>query len=149
MALEDFFIAYGQQDRTPGEFVESLFVPAMDPAARFAVYKISKRFDQDISALCGAFFVRLQDENVSEARFAFGGMAAIPARAKAAEAALMGKTWNETNFRAAMAALAQDFTPLSDMRASADYRLQAAQNLMWKFYLGEDAPYLARGMHHG
>ncbi len=149
MALEDFFIAYGQQDRAPGEFVESLFVPAMDPAARFAVYKVSKRFDQDISALCGAFFVRMQDENVTEARFAFGGMAATPARAKTAEAALMGKVWNETNLRAAMAALAQDFTPLSDMRASADYRLQAAQNLMWKFYLGEDAPYLARKVHHG
>ncbi|MDQ7019446.1 MAG: xanthine dehydrogenase small subunit [Robiginitomaculum sp.] len=149
MALEDFFIAYGKQDRRPGEFVESLFVPAMDPAARFAVYKISKRFDQDISALCGAFYVRLQDENVTEARFAFGGMAATPARAKTAEAALIGKAWNEANIRAAMSALAQDFTPLSDMRASANYRLQAAQNLLWKFYLGEAAPYLARGVNHG
>ena len=149
MALEDFFIAYGQQDRTPGEFVESLFVPTMDPATRFAVYKISKRFDQDISALCGAFFVRIQNEKITEARFAFGGMAAIPARAKTAEAALIGKACNESNFRAAMAALAQDFAPLSDMRASADYRLSAAQNLLLKFYLGEDAPYLAREMHHG
>ncbi len=149
IALEDFFIAYGQQDLAPGEFVEAVIVPKPDPSTRFAVYKISKRFDQDISALCGAFFVRLQGEDVSEARFAFGGMAAIPARAKAAEAALIGKAWSETNLRAAMTALAQDFTPLSDMRASADYRLQAAQNLMWKFYLGEDAPYLAREMHHG
>ncbi|PHS29213.1 MAG: xanthine dehydrogenase small subunit [Robiginitomaculum sp.] len=149
MALEDYFIAYGQQDRRPGEFVESIFVPAMDPATRFAVYKVSKRFDQDISALCGAFFVRLQDGNVTEARLAFGGMAAIPARAKTAEAALIGKTWSEVNIRAAMSALAKDFTPLSDMRASAEYRLQTAQNLLWKFYLGEDAPYLAREVNRG
>ncbi|PHS23032.1 MAG: xanthine dehydrogenase small subunit [Robiginitomaculum sp.] len=149
IALEDYFIAYGQQDRTRGEFVESIFVPAPDPATRFAVYKISKRFDQDISALCGAFFVCMKDEKVTEVRFAFGGMAAIPARAKTAEAALIGKEWSENNIRTAMSALAQDFTPLSDMRASADYRLNAAQNLLWKFYLGEDAPYLAREMHHG
>jgi xanthine dehydrogenase small subunit len=149
MALEDYFIAYGQQDRTPGEFVEAIFVPEPDPATRFVVYKISKRFDQDISALCGAFFVRIQNKKVTEARFAFGGMAATPTRAKTAEAALIGKAWDESNIHTAMTALAKDFIPLSDMRASADYRLNAAQNLLWKFYLGEDAPYLAREMHHG
>ena len=149
IALEDFFIAYGKQDRQAGEFVEAVFVPFVDPAARFAVYKISKRFDQDISALCGAFAVTIKDGVVTGARLAFGGMAAVPARARAAEAALMGQIWSEQSVRAAMAALDDDFTPLDDMRASAAYRLQCAQNLLFKLWLGDKAPYLARQVRHG
>ncbi len=149
LALEDFFIEYGKQDRQKGEFIEAVIVPKPDPAARFALYKISKRFDQDISALCGAFYARLDNNQITNIRIAFGGMAAIPARAKAAEAALLGKDWNEANIRAAMKALGDDFTPMSDMRASADYRQQAAQNLLLKFYLGQDAPYLAKEVQHG
>ncbi len=149
IALESFFLEYGKQDIASGEFVETIFVPNPVPAGRFAVYKVSKRFDQDISALCGAFSLQLDGHKVAAIRIAFGGMAGIPARAKNAEAALLGQDWNETNLRKAMMALGDDFTPLSDMRASAEYRLQCAQNLLLKFWLSDDAPYLAKEVRHG
>ncbi len=128
--IGDFFIDYGQQDRVAGEFVTHITVPRAADALR--CYKLSKRFDQDISAVCGCFWIKVEDGVVSEVRLAFGGMAGTPKRATRAEAALIGKGWTETNVRAAMDALAQDFTPLSDMRASAEYRMQAAQNMIWR-----------------
>jgi xanthine dehydrogenase small subunit len=130
IALEDFFIAYGKQDRAPGEFVETIIVPKPAANASFHVHKVSKRFDQDISAVCGAFHIVRDGDAVRSARIAYGGMAATPKRALAAEAALTGKPWSETSVRAAMALLDTDFTPLSDMRASADYRMRAAKNLL-------------------
>ena len=103
-------------------------------------YKLSKRFDQDISALCGCFNITIEGGTVSEARIAFGGMAAIPKRAAAVEAALLGQSWDETTIRRAMATFRQDFTPISDMRASGEYRLKAAENLMMKYYLEGELP---------
>lgn len=138
--LEDFFIAYGRQDRAPGEFVESISVPALTADRHFACYKLSKRFDQDISAVMGAFRVELEGRKVREARFAFGGMAAIPKRASAAEAAVAGKTFDEAATSKAAAALAEDFSPLTDMRASRNYRLKAAQNLLRRFHLENSGP---------
>jgi len=137
--LEDFFIAYGKQDRAPGEFVESVFVPRLSDDHRFACYKLSKRFDQDISAVMGAFLVRLDRGKVAEARMAFGGMAATPKRAEKAEAALVGSAFDEAAVAAAVAALAEDFSPIDDMRASAAYRLKAAQNLLRRFHLENTA----------
>ena len=93
------------------------------------------RFDQDISAVLAAFQIRLDGDRVAEARLAFGGMAATPTRAAAAEAAILGQPWNEATARAAIAALSQDFTPLTDMRASAAYRLKAAGNLILRFLI--------------
>jgi xanthine dehydrogenase small subunit len=133
--LEDFFIAYGTQDRAPGEFVESVFVPRLSSETRFACYKLSKRFDQDISALMGAFKVQLSWGKTAAVRIAFGGMAATPRRAQRAEAALLGKAFDEDAIEAAAQALAADFAPITDMRASADYRLKAAQNLLRRFWL--------------
>ncbi len=135
MPLEDFFLAYGKQDRRPGEFVETVIVPKLRPGCDFRVYKISKRFDQDISAVCGAFLIRRDGETVREARICYGGMAGTPKRAAAAEAALTGRPFTESAIRTAMQALEQDFTPLSDMRASAAYRMTAAKNLLLKAYL--------------
>ena len=135
LPLEDFFLAYGKQDRRPGEFVESVFVPRLGPNSRFACYKLSKRFDQDISAIMGAFRVELRDGVVQGSRIAFGGMAAIPKRALRAEAALSGQAFGRETIDAAVAALAKDFQPISDMRASAAYRLKSAQNLLRRFYL--------------
>ncbi|MDX6751529.1 xanthine dehydrogenase small subunit [Geminicoccaceae bacterium 1502E] len=137
MNVEDFFIAYGRQDRRPGEFVERLSVPLPRPGRVLRCYKISKRFDQDISAVCGAFSLTLENGTARDVRLAFGGMAATPKRAAAAEAALEGRPWSRESIEAAMAALAEDFTPLTDMRASAGYRLKAAQNLLLKLYLEE------------
>ncbi|WP_136659332.1 xanthine dehydrogenase small subunit [Nitratireductor sp. XY-223] len=136
IALEDFFIDYGKQDRAPGEFVRSVFIPKLPAGDTFAVYKISKRRDEDISAVCGAFRARLADDGtVEDARIAFGGMAATPKRAKAVEQALVGNAWNEATVDQAMAAFEQDFTPLTDWRASAEYRMLSTKNLLKRFYL--------------
>ena len=132
MPIEDFFLDYGKQDRRPGEFVEAVTLPRSAPALR--CYKISKRFDQDISALCGCFNLTVEDGTITRARVAFGGMAAIPKRAAATEAALTGQAWRAETLAAAAEALAQDFRPLSDMRASANYRLQAAQGLLPRYF---------------
>ena len=133
--LEDFFIEYGKQDRQPGDFVESIHIPDPAPDDHFAVYKISKRRDEDISSVCGAFRLQLDDGMVTDAIIAFGGMAATPKRGKAAEAALVGKAWTETAAADAQAALAKDFSPISDWRASAEYRALVAGNLLRRFYL--------------
>ena len=131
--LEAFFIAYGKQDRQPSEFVESITVPKAG-LTNLAVYKLSKRFDQDISAVCGAFNIAVEHGIVRSAVIAFGGMAGTPARAKTVEAALIGQPWNEATIMAALPAFAKDYTPMSDMRASADYRLSAAQNMLRRLY---------------
>jgi len=135
VTLEDYFISYGVQDRAPGEFLEKIILPKPAAGLGYYAYKLSKRFDQDISAVCAAFAVILEGETVTKARLAYGGMAATPMRAKNAEAALVGKPFDRASIEAAMAALAEDFTPLSDMRASAGYRMQSAQNLLMKMYL--------------
>ncbi|WP_299937783.1 xanthine dehydrogenase small subunit [uncultured Nitratireductor sp.] len=133
--LEDFFIDYGKQDRAPGEFVEAVHVPVPDAASRFAVWKISKRRDEDITAVLGAFDLRIADGRVEAARIAYGGMAATPKRAKAVEAALTGKPWTQETVEAALSAYDEDFQPISDMRASADYRMMAAKNLLRRYFL--------------
>ena len=134
--VEDFFVEYGRQDREPGEFVEAIAIPRQQD--RLRCHKLSKRFDQDISAVCGAFAVRVADGTVADARIAYGGMAGVPKRAAAVEAALVGRPWSEETVRGAMARYADDFAPLSDMRASAAYRLEAAANMLLRVWL-EDA----------
>ena len=130
--LQDFFITYGRQDRAKGELVTGVTIPKSAPALR--VYKLSKRFDQDISAVCGAFNVTINAGKVQAAVIAFGGMAGTPARAKAVEAALIGKPWTQDTVQAALPAFATDYTPMSDMRASAAYRLEAAQNMLLRYF---------------
>jgi len=131
--LEDFYLSYGVQDRGAGEFIESVFVP--EQVDTLGVYKISKRFDQDISALCGAFNIVVSGGAVAKAQIAFGGMAATPKRARAVEAALVGQPWSERTIAKAQAAFGEDYTPMSDQRGSAAYRLLLAQNLLKRFYL--------------
>jgi xanthine dehydrogenase small subunit len=118
LALEDFYLGYQQKDLRSGEFVQAVRVPLPRPGVQFRTYKLAKRFDQDISAVCAAFAFRIDGETVLDARIAFGGMAATPKRASTAEALLAGKAWNEASVSAAMAAMAQDYAPLSDMRVS-------------------------------
>jgi xanthine dehydrogenase small subunit len=109
-------------------------VPLPKPGTRLACYKISKRFDQDISAVCAAYALEVTGDRIVAARVVHGGMAAVPKRAPKAEAALAGKRWSLEAFQAAGAALAQDYEPISDMRASAEYRLQVAKNLLLRFF---------------
>ncbi|MBS1301229.1 xanthine dehydrogenase small subunit [Loktanella sp. SALINAS62] len=132
MPLQDFFLSYGKQDRAPGEFVTGISIPK--GRVNHRVYKISKRFDQDISAVCGAFDLDITDGTVTAARIAFGGMAGTPLRASTVEAALTGQPWTAQTIAAALPAFAQDYQPLSDMRASAAYRLQTAQNLLRRYH---------------
>ena len=133
LPLEDFFLDYGVQDRAPGEFVEAVSFPRQTD--RLRCYKLSKRFDQDISAVCGCFNIRLQSGRVEDARIAFGGMAGIPKRARHVEDALSGQEWSETTIQATRDVWEQDFTPLTDMRASAAYRLEAARNMLMRAFL--------------
>jgi xanthine dehydrogenase small subunit len=135
LPLEEYFLAYGKQDRRPGEFVEAVIVPKLAQGRIFKAFKLSKRFDQDISAVCAGISVGVEAGRVTDARIAFGGMAATPKRAAACEAALTGRPWTEATVRAAAEALAQDFQPIDDMRASAGYRLQAAKNLLLRAWL--------------
>ena len=135
LPLEDLYLAYQATALQPGEFVERVRVPLPRPGVRCAAYKIAKRFDQDISAVCAAFAIELDGGMVRSARVALGGMAATPKRARASEAALAGEPWNSATCARAAAALAQDYTPIADMRASAAYRLTVAQNLLRKFHL--------------
>ncbi|WP_296946335.1 xanthine dehydrogenase small subunit [uncultured Massilia sp.] len=135
LALEDFYLGYQVKDLRPGEFVQAVRVPLPRAGVAFRTYKLAKRFDQDISAVCAAFAFTLDDGVVLDARIAFGGMAATPQRAARAESVLRGRAWDEDALRAAMAALAEDYAPLSDMRASSAYRTKAAQNLLRRFWL--------------
>jgi xanthine dehydrogenase small subunit len=134
MPLEDFFIAYGRQDRAPGEFVEAVEVPLLRHPEQLRCYKITKRFDQDISAVCGCFSIRIEAGVAAEARIAFGGMAATPKRARTVEAALIGRPWAEATIKAALPAFEEDFAPLTDMRGSATYRMLTAKNLLRKYF---------------
>jgi xanthine dehydrogenase small subunit len=135
LPIVEFFLAYRKTALQPGEFIEAIRVPRPQPGLQFRAYKIAKRFDQDISAVCAAFALRVEGGRVAHVRLGFGGMAAIPKRASRAEAALLGQVWNEATARAGMRAIADDFQPLTDMRASAAYRLKVAQNLLLKFFL--------------
>jgi xanthine dehydrogenase small subunit len=143
LALEDFYLGYRQTALAPGEFLELIRVPLPRPGQQFRCYKIAKRFDQDISALLGAFQVRLNGHKVADVRIAYGGMAAIPKRARACERALRDRPWTEATIAKGRAALARELQPISDMRASAAYRLLAAQNLLTKFFIETSAPAFA------
>ena len=132
LPIEDFFIDYGKQDRQPGEFVEAVSFPDTAPSLR--CYKLSKRFDQDISAVCAGINIHVSDDRIQSARIAFGGMAGTPKRASAVEAALTGEPWTEDTIRSAMTKMSEDFTPLTDMRASADYRLATAENMLLRYF---------------
>ncbi|MEP1389780.1 MAG: xanthine dehydrogenase small subunit [Yoonia sp.] len=132
LPIEDFFIDYGKQDRAAGELVTGVTLPLGEDALR--CYKLSKRFDQDISAVCGAFNIAVTDGMVTSARIAFGGMAGTPKRAAMVETALVNQPWNAYTVEAATANFAEDYTPMTDMRASADYRLTAAQNMLRRYF---------------
>jgi len=135
LPLHEFYVDYMKNRLEPGEFVQAIVVP-LGNERQVRAYKLSKRFDCDISALCAGLSIELDgDGTVRAARFAFGGMAAIVKRAPGAEAAVTGQPWNEATLAAAQRALAADYTPLTDLRASAAYRTRAAQNLLRRFWL--------------
>jgi xanthine dehydrogenase small subunit len=149
LPLSAFFLGYRKTALRPGELLTRIRIPRGAPGRLFRVYKVSKRFDQDIAAVCGAFALELAGGRVRSARVAYGGMAAVPVRAAAAEAALTGKAFSEATLEAAAAAVEAELAPISDMRASAAYRRRVAGNLLRKLWLesaaaAEDGPRGAR-----
>ena len=133
--LDQFYIDYQKNDRRPGELLERIRIPLPKPNTHIRSYKVSKRFDQDISAVCGAYCMRLEEDRVASIKISYGGLAAIPKRATICEQALLKKSWNEASVQTAMASLDRDFQPITDMRASSHYRSTIARNLLYKFYL--------------
>ncbi len=144
LPLAEFFLDYRKTALRPGEFIRSIHVPAPGADERLFIYKVSKRLDDDISAVLGAFWFRFEGKRIADCRLAYGGMAATPRRADAAEAALRGADFDEAGVEAAVAALATDFVPLSDARASASYRNQIAGNLLRRALLEHHAGVEAR-----
>ncbi|MFC6978302.1 hypothetical protein [Microbulbifer taiwanensis] len=130
MPLEEFFHDYKKTDLRPNEFIRGVWIPEPKADEQLYLYKISKRLDDDISAVLGAFWIKSDGERVADCRLAFGGMAAIPKRGPAAEAALRGQTWDISSVEAAVTALEGEFTPMSDVRGSSAYRMQVAGNLL-------------------
>ena len=131
--MERFFLDYRKQDRKPGEYVRTVTLPHLKNGEVFRCFKVSKRFDEDISAVMGAFHLSLDGRCIKAARIAFGGMAGIPKRAPGTEAALIGASLDDANsWEAAIPALGQDYAPLTDQRASAAYRTLVARNLLQK-----------------
>ncbi|MGE8496461.1 MAG: xanthine dehydrogenase small subunit [Pseudomonas sp.] len=140
LPLDEYFLDYKVTARQEAEFIEKIIVPRLQANQAFRAYKVSKRLDDDISAVCAAFNLVIENGTVQSARIAFGGMAGIPKRAAACEAVLNGSAWYPGVIESACAALAEDFTPLSDFRASKEYRLLTAQNLLRKYFLELQAP---------
>jgi xanthine dehydrogenase small subunit len=135
LPLDRFYIDYHKNDLHPGEFLQSIRVPVAVPGRLLRSYKISKRFDQDISAVCGAYSLQLGGGIVNDIRVAYGGMAATPRRAHICERTLRDREWTEDTVRSAMKALDDDFAPITDMRASSGYRSTIARNLLYRFFL--------------
>jgi xanthine dehydrogenase small subunit len=133
LPIEKFFVGYGKQDRAPGEYLRRVHVPKLKSDQQFRSYKVSKRIDEDISAVMTAFRFTLEKRRIRDARLAFGGMAATPKRASGAESALVGASLDDrASWKKAIAAIADDFSPLTDQRASAAYRSKVAANLLLK-----------------
>ncbi|MDH3745201.1 MAG: xanthine dehydrogenase small subunit [Acidobacteriota bacterium] len=135
LPLDEFYLAYQQTALEPGEFVERVRIPVEPTDRIFKMYKISKRFDQDISAVCGAFGFRLNDGKMKDVRICYGGMAAIPKRAAECEKTLEDSSWSEVTVARGMEALDRDYEPIDDMRASAGYRSLVTRNLLRKLFL--------------
>ena len=132
--LKDFFIGYRKTRLKTGEFIKSIKIPIYKNN-KFKAYKISKRFDDDISSVCASFNLKIKDQRIQDVTIAYGGMAEIPKRAKNCENFLKNSKFSEDIFEKAKNLLKKDFNPISDMRASKNYRLEVAENLLIKFFI--------------
>lgn len=147
LALEDFFLDYRKTALAPGEFIAAVTLPRPKPGGFFRTYKISKRYDQDISAVCGAYRLSVDPAGiVRAARVAYGGMAATPRRARSVEDILIGQPWTAATAEAGAREAERAFSPMTDFRASAAYRVRVAGNLVKRLHLDTvgdaDAPVL-------
>lgn len=134
VALEDFYTGYRKNLLAPDEVLAFIDVPLPVAGEQLRVYKVSKRQDDDISAVCLALNLHVQDGRIASARVGAGGVAATPVRAPRTEAALTGQPWALASLQAAAVVLAQEFSPISDMRASADYRRGVLGRLLLRYW---------------
>ena len=148
LPLESLYHDYQVNDIAPGEFIERIRVPRLADNQHFRTYKLSKRFDQDISAVCAAFRLTIVNDEIIAARAAFGGVAGTPSRASGCEQAMTNQAFNENTLNRAMLALEDDFSPLSDMRASADYRSAATKNLLKRCFIEIGQPDVATDVYN-
>lgn len=151
VALTDFYHDYQKSDLGPGEFLELIRIPLAEDGQFVRSYKISKRFDQDISAVCGGFSIILNDDlTVDAVSIAFGGMAVVPKRAANVERVILGQTWGESVLDRAREEIDTDYSPISDLRATRQYRVDVAKNLLTRFFLESQTSSEARGCYdHG
>ncbi|MDG2018105.1 MAG: xanthine dehydrogenase small subunit [Porticoccaceae bacterium] len=140
VAVEDYFVKYKVTVLQTSEFIEKIIIPRPEAQQLFRTYKISKRLEDDISATCGAFSLQIDQGKVSDIRIAFGGMAEIPKRAQHCERAILNQPWNKQTIELAASELAKDFTPITDFRASAEYRLSVSQNMLHRLFLELEQP---------
>jgi xanthine dehydrogenase small subunit len=148
LPLDEFFIGYRITACQPSEFIEKIIIPRIQPGQIFKAYKVSKRLDDDISAVCAAFNLHIEQGHITQVRIAYGGMAATPKRASACEQVLQNREWSKATLEQAVDALAQDFAPLTDFRASSEYRLLTAQNLLRKCFIETTSPAIATRVTH-
>jgi xanthine dehydrogenase small subunit len=132
LPIEDFFVSYKVTVLKKGEYIRRITIPKLKNGEYLKVYKISKRLEDDISAVLVALKLSLKDNTITAVRSGFGGLDAIAKNAPSLEQMLLGKPLTEATFRAAMSAVKQDFKPLDDVRASADYRCQVVQNVVYR-----------------
>ena len=155
MPLDDFFVAYRKTALQPGEILKAILLPriADDTRSIRRFYKVSKRREMDISTVSGAFALRVTDGGtIVQARLAYGGVAAMPTRARATEQALIGKHWNSESCEGVLPIVEAEFTPISDVRGSAAYRQELIKTLLRKFFTDADAALaskpIARSLPH-
>lgn len=146
--IHEFFTGYRQTCLTTGSVIESIILPKLGEKSFLRIYKLSKRLDDDISAVCLALHLTLDGTRILDARLGLGGMAAIPARAYQAEASLIGKDFIPEELHEAQMALAEEFSPLSDVRASAEYRMKSVQNLLLRAALEYQSNQSLEVMHY-
>lgn len=139
VALAEFFTGYRQTLLRESEFISHILIDNVTMSHNLRLWKVSKRREDDISTVFGAICIERDGETIRRARIAFGGMAAVPARAYRCEALLTGRPFDRATLDAAAGALAEEFSPMSDVRASSGYRLQVAKNLLGRYFLDQTA----------
>lgn len=135
LPIERAFMGYKKTAVLPSEFIEKISIPKPNGPSEFRAYKVSKRLGDDISTVCGGFNIGIENGIVTSACIAFGGMAEIPKRARHCEKKLVGNSWSHETINEAIHALDSDFSPISDLRASAAYRREIAANMLWRFFI--------------
>jgi xanthine dehydrogenase molybdopterin binding subunit/xanthine dehydrogenase small subunit len=144
LPIEQFFVGYRKTALQPGEILKTIILPRISTSltSKRRYYKVSKRREMDISTVAGAFHLQLDSDNrIIHARLAFGGVAAMPMRARAVEQQLIGCTWSSDTCEEVLPALEKEFTPISDVRGSATYRQGLIKSLLRKFFAGDDLPH--------